>query len=224
MVAVLTDKPRLCRTCGTRYLAAHARYTRWTECSVCYWKHRYESGESISDLQRSNFEIQQRITAITTELPKAKKALEDYEKQLHKTTPWFKRLFGLPADSTLESYKQQYYALYSEESLLRSKLKHIPFAIERARIAKKRFTEAQLARTAADRRHRQQQQKDAEFADRSAVGIGNPFDRSHFYIQPKDYRRGNAIDNYCRKTLGDAILVAFGHCCAFCGCNHDVTV
>jgi hypothetical protein len=113
--------------------------------------------------------------------------------------------------------------LLAEQSNLRIKLEVIPLDIERARTTKKRFVEAQLARAAADRCHNKQLQEHAEFADRSVGGLTNLFDRSSFYIQVKDYRRGNAIDNYCRQILEEAILTAFDGCCAFCGCDHDLT-
>lgn len=222
MPPVRTYEPRLCRTCGTD-ITAHARYSRWTECSVCYWKHRYESCESIPNLQRKRIEIQQRLIVLDSEVPKAKQALDDYSARLDAATHWIKRLFGPPTDSTLDAYKKQYHTVWLEQSTLRSKLNHIPFAIERARTMKKRFTEAQLARTAADRRQKQEHQEQAEFADRSADSLANPFDRSRLHIQAKDYRRGNAIDNYCRKILEGSILAAFDHCCTFCGCDDDLT-
>jgi hypothetical protein len=221
MPIVRTHDPRLCRTCGTD-ISLHARYTRWTECSACYWKRRYESCESIPDLQRKRTEIQQRLAILDTEVPKAKKTLDEYSLRLHVVTPWFKRLFGPPTDSTLKAYEEQYQALYWEQSSLRSKLDHIPIAIERTRSTKKRFSEAQLARAAVDRRQKLQHQEQAEFADRSAGSLASPFERTHFHIQAKDYRRGNAIDNYCRNILEDAILTAFDHCCTFCGCDHDL--
>src|SRR5947208_2233289 len=103
MLHVQANK-RLCRTCGTD-ITVHARYTRWTECSVCYWKRRYENHDSVQDIQRERARLTERLKAITAELPTAKKKMEDYVAHLQKATPWFKRLWGRPSDSKLVAHR-----------------------------------------------------------------------------------------------------------------------
>ncbi len=213
---------RLCRTCGTD-ITVHARYTRWKECSVCYWKRRYESNESVQDTQRRRAELGERLKVLTIELPKAKKAMEDYAAHLHAITPWFKRFWGPPSDSKLAAYRGHYYRLHSEESRVRSDLEHIPFAVERAQTVKKRYINAKLAQGAADRRQQEERQKHIALTESSVSELHGLFDRTRFHIQAKDYRRGNAVDNYCRNTFEQAILAAFGHSCAFCGCKDNLT-
>jgi hypothetical protein len=46
------------------------------------------------------------------------------------------------------------------------------------------------------------------------------FERTQFFIQPRDYKRGNAIDNYFRNKISDIVIAAFGNRCALCG-DHD---
>src|SRR5208282_2436268 len=48
-------------------------------------------------------------------------------------------------------------------------------------------------------------------------------DRTLYFVQPKDYRRGNVIDNYIRSSFAASVLTAFDNACAFCKCNHDLT-
>jgi hypothetical protein len=153
----------------------------------------------------------------------AKRKMEDYAVHLQKTTPWFKRMWGPPRDSTLVAHRNHYYRLCSEESQVRSRLEYIPSRKERAQTIKKRYINAELARTTADRRKQEETQEHAALTERSISALQDLFDRTGFYIQAKDYRRGNAIDNYCRNTFEQAILTAFDHACSFCGSKDDLT-
>ncbi|MGO8756286.1 MAG: hypothetical protein ACLQHK_13800 [Gallionellaceae bacterium] len=224
MTLAQTDKRRICRTCGTDFTPL-ARYSRWNECSVCYCRRSFESYKSIPDLESKHDQLQQRLTALSTELSNAKKAAEKelYDYMNLPSTPWFKRLLGPKPTARPLPNVQRYQMLNSEVEQLRSEQQRILFTIERARDAKNRYTEAQLSRAAEERRQKQQHQKQAEFSERSAGALANQFERSQFHIQAKDYRRGNAIDNYCRNVLEDVILATFDHRCTFCGSNHDLT-
>lgn len=181
----------------------------------------------LADLKRRPAEIQQRLHILESEITKAEKDLNNYIEHLHTTTPQFVRflknmVYRDPRESN-NTYSEKLSTLRQERSLLIDQLKDNPLHIEVAKKRKKRFIEAQLSRAAADHRQKQQHQEQAEFAERSVGSLANPFDRSHFHIQAKDYRRGNAIDNYCRNILEDAILATFDHCCTFCGSDHDLT-
>lgn len=95
-------------------------------------------------------------------------------------------------------------------------------AVENARKTKKRFLEAQLAQNAAAARRQVEAEHHEKFCFASTNNLAGEFDRTKFYIQPHDYRRGNTIDNYFRR-IEDTVFTAFEHSCVFCGTTHDLT-
>ena len=88
---------------------------------------------------------------------------------------------------------------------------------------KKRFLNAQIARSEAETRKRLKAQEHERFCSDALTNLGQEFDRVHFFIQGRDYKRGNSIDNYFRKTLSEIVIAAFEHRCGFCGAPEDLT-
>lgn len=216
------DETRLCRTCGDD-ITLHAKYTNWTQCSLCYWRDQFSRCEPLPTLTKSLRDISSRLGALSESVSQARRTLDEYRAHLQATAPWLKRLFATPSDARLIELTERFSALSSEQRELRSKLDGTKRAVAAAKHAKERLTQAELARIAAERKAKQEQEEHADYNDQSERNLENSFDRSLFFIHPHDYRRGNAIDNYCRATFFDSILAAFDHQCSFCGCTDDLT-
>ncbi|USN99125.1 MAG: hypothetical protein H6810_00135 [Phycisphaeraceae bacterium] len=63
-----------------------------------------------------------------------------------------------------------------------------------------------------------------EFEHNTAAATDAEFDRDRFVISKKDYRRGNAIDNYFRVHLSDLAISAFSGHCLVCGSSQSLTL
>lgn len=106
---------------------------------------------------------------------------------------------------------------------LQRELNALNASIREVRETKKRLQHAQAVQAASSRRRALEGQRQQAFARQSEANLNNEFSRELYCIQPKDYRRGNAIDNYFRNRIPDVVMSAFDHRCVFCGSDHDLT-
>ena len=222
MARDLAEQRRLCRSCGVD-ITQHARYTRWTKCSLCYWKDRFEQTEKEESLRRTLGETRTQLAAIQKQIDEARADVDRRRSELQAKAAWWTKLFGLPSDDLLIQLNRNYNSLRYEAERLETESRNLPERIERSKKVKKRFLDAKAARAAAERREQLQNQERQTFASAALSNIENEFDRNQLLIQSKDYRRGNAIDNYFRKQVAESVLKAFDEACVYCGCKADLT-
>jgi len=222
MSADQTDHKISCRTCGAD-ITAHARYNRWTQCSVCYWKNRLDHQKPIADLLGRRSDIRARLAALPAEIAAMRSTIEEYTAELKANAAWWQKLLGAARDHVLDGHWQRSFALQNELRELEGEQSRLQMTVETAKKTKKRFLAAQIAQNAAEVRNRLLAQEHESFCSETLANLEREFERTQFYIQPRDYKRGNAIDNYFRKTLSEAVLKAFGQSCVFCGERHNLT-
>jgi len=155
--------------------------------------------------------------------------LNEYSKTLWGRAPWWRKNWlsnfvspGNWQDVTLKSFWEHRYSLDAESRELHREYLELERAIQNAKTTKKHLLYAQLAQNAADVRKRVQAEEHEKFSNLAINNLQGEFDREDFYIQSKDYRRGNAIDNYFR-NIADRVFSAFNHCCVFCRSTDDLT-
>ncbi|MCX6902257.1 MAG: hypothetical protein NTW03_02000 [Verrucomicrobia bacterium] len=222
MARELAEQRRLCRSCGLD-ITQHARYTRWTKCSLCYWKDRFEHTETEESLRGTLGEIRTKLAANQQQLDEARVDAQRRRGELQAKATWWTKLFGFPSDDLLVQLDRNYNWLRDEAERLETQCRTVLDSIERAKKVKKRFLDAKTARAAAERREQLENQERQSFASAALANPEEEFDRNRFLIQSKDYRRGNAIDNYFRKRIAESVLKAFDDACVYCGCRADLT-
>lgn len=231
MIPSKAGKERHCRTCGGR-ISWPLYNKRWTQCALCYWKARFERCRSLSTLQKEIGDIHSRLKNMPLKIAESEKALANHRKMIeaqHANKSWWHRFIfseeflGRPIDSTLTELAHRRLALLEEESQFERNLTRLKDEIKNAKYSKKRFLERQLI---FDRYQKHQPDFEAQrnkFAHECSTILTQEFDRNTLHIQPKDYRRGNAIDNYVRKFFAEEVILAFEKSCAYCGCDNDLT-
>jgi hypothetical protein len=75
-----------CRTCGTD-ITEHAQYTRWTECSVCYWRGRFERMTPLENLLNKRAEVLARLDVLPSQVENARLAWIAYMRELEQKAP-----------------------------------------------------------------------------------------------------------------------------------------
>jgi hypothetical protein len=213
--------PTVCRTCGIK-LSESAQFRQWAQCSVCYWKDRAERSQPLEDLRNRLSEVRARLDVLPREIASLEQITTEYHAKLRNQTPWWRKLAGSWVDETLRSHWNRRFVLDDELRKLKDETRNLESAIQNNKTAKKRSLEAQLARNVAEARKRTETEKHDKFCAASIENLRGEFDRKYFFVQPKDYRRGNSIDNYFRK-IEEKVLGAFSHCCVFCNTSHDLT-
>jgi len=229
-----------CRTCGTDIdITEHDRYYRsYTHCSVCYWKDLLDRQKKmpLEDLMRQRSEIRGQIESVTAKLQRLEADIKHHiDKHPVVMVPWWRTLHGgicdigkkvaLP-DKIIDGMRlrlgvprEELYNLVKKESQLKGE-------ISRAKSAKvkKKFIEAVASRNATEEKRRLKAQEHERFCSETFHNLDRQFERTQFFIQPRDYRRGNAIDNYFRNNISDVVIAAFGNRCVFCGDHEDLTL
>ena len=200
MARELAEQQRLCRSCGVD-ITQHARYTRWTKCSLCYWRDRFEETETEESLRRTLGETRTQLAAIQNPVDEAKANVDGRRNELQAKTAWWTKLFGFPSDDLLVELNRNYNSLRYEAERLEKQSRTLLESIERAKKVKKRFLDAKSARAAAERREQLQNHERQTFASAALASVEDEFDRNKLRIHSKDYRRGNAIDNYFRNRI-----------------------
>ena len=217
-----TPQTVACRTCGYE-LNEHARFNRWTLCPVCYWKLRMDHQQPIEDLVKRRSEVALRLQALPKEIDTLRRERENYYAALKLRTPWWRKLWEPPTDETLESQGQSLTALKSDFDKLAHEQCRVDEAIEAAKNIKKRLADAQIARNAEDARKRAKAAEHDGFCNSAIKTLREEFDRKLFYIQRRDYRRGNTVDNYFRHNQS-TVFAAFNKRCVSCGGTDDLTL
>lgn len=215
-----------CRDCGID-ITEHVRYNRgWTQCSHCYWKSRLGRQKPLEELRRRHAEIRAQLKALPAEIEQTRAAIKHRTADLAAKTPWWRKLLGEllgTSDQVLSGHWQRLHALEVDLRHLEHEHSQIGHRIQERNKVKKRFLEAQVARTAAEAKKRLKAQEHERFCADALANLGREFERTQFYIQNRDYKRGNAIDNYFRKALPDVVIAAFEHRCVFCNARDDLT-
>src|SRR5262249_4966672 len=211
----------VCRTCGTD-ITEYPRYNRWTQCSVCYWKARFERQAPLEHLLKRRSEARARLDLLPSEIEKQKELLDLYSDALRRKAPWWRRFLGNWQDQTVEAHSRCVADLRTESWKLKEEHSRLQRAVENARTIKKKFLEAQLAQNAAAARRQVESEQHKKFCSVSSSNLVVELERANFYIQRHDYRRGNAIDNYFRR-IQDTVFTPFEHSCVRCGTGHNLT-
>jgi hypothetical protein len=211
----------VCRTCGFE-LSQSAQFQRWTQCSVCYWKDRFERSEPLEKLRKELSEARARLQILPKQIEDHEHITKEYHAKLVNSTPWWRKMMGNWVDDTLRSHWNRRFVLDDDLRKANDEIRNLERRIESTKTAKERFLGAQMARNTAEAHRRTEAEKHERFCGASIENLRSEFDRKNFHIQPKDYRRGNSIDNYFRK-IEQTILQAFNDRCVFCGTTHDLT-
>lgn len=183
---------------------------------------KYTKYYEPEDLLKRRSEVRVRLDVLLSEIEKQKQALDAYSNALRRNAPWWRRFLGKWRDQTVEAYSRHLHDLNAELWELEEEHSQRQMEVKNARKTKKRFLDAQLAQNAAAARRQAKADQHQQFRSASNSNLACEFDRTKFYIQPRDYRRGNAIDNYFRR-IEDIVFTTFGHSCVFCGTSHDLT-
>jgi hypothetical protein len=217
---VFTQNGRqLCRTCG-RDITEHARYKRWTQCYLCYVKDQFERHDKRWPLEVVKKELRE-VRARLTELPKEIAEADSEYRRAFKQTTWLTRL--LDPNPRLVELRKRSEALALQKYKCESRVSELEGAIARSKALRKKIVDAQLGRAKAEQRRVEEVAAQIQFMENCGSMLNQDFSRILYLIQSKDYRRGNAVDNYVRKILTAGILQAFDQRCAFCGDNSDLT-
>lgn len=190
---------------------------------MCYWKSRLDHQKPLEDLLRRRSEVRGRLEALPAEIERMRATIKHYTADLTAKSPWWRKLLGTPRDQVLDGHWQRLVALQADLRHFEQEHSLLEMQLENAKKVKKRFLEAQIARSAAEAKNRLKAQEHERFCSDALTNLEREFERTQFYIQPRDYRRGNAIDNYFRNALSDVVIAAFEHCCVFCGACDDLT-
>jgi hypothetical protein len=163
-----------------------------------------------------------RLDVLPSQVENARLAWIAYMRELEQKAPLWRRLLGNWKNEDLENQQKHYLALYYELQKLKEEHPALENRIENVKKTKKRYLEAQLSQNVATARRQVEAKQHEQFCSVSTSNLAYEFDRTKFYIQSHDYRRGNAIDNYFRR-IEDIVLTAFEHRCVFCGSGHNLT-
>ena len=213
----------MCRSCGAD-ITEHAQYNRrWTQCSVCYWKGRLDHQKPLEDVLRRRSDVRGRLEALRAEIQRTEATIKHHAANPPVRFPWWRKLLGTPRDEVLDGHRQRSWELQADLRRLEDEQSRLEMQLQNAKKVKKRFLDAQVARNAAEAKNRLKAQEHERFCSEAFSNLDGKFERTQFFIQPRDYRRGNAIDNYFRNELSDVVIAAFGHCCVFCGARDDLT-
>lgn len=240
------EKKETCGICGADFIwnyafgkrphriRSHSAAESWQTvicCDVCYLKDCLNEKKKLplEDYMKQRSEIRNQIKSITAQV----KSLEaDIKQHIDKhpviMVPWWRTMHGgifdigkkvaLP-DKVLEGKKMRMQLslnnredLKQEESKLDSKINY----------AKVDWIDKALIKAIADQKAAQQRlrlgaQEYERFCAEAKHNLEREFERTQFFIQPRDYRRGNAIDNYFRNRISDLVIAAFGNRCVLCG-------
>ena len=156
-------------------------------------------------------------------------AIRQSNVELVAKTPWWWRellaaFTGWPrTDPVLVGHWQRLHEVEADLRQAENEHSRTESRIQEHKKVKKRFLSAQLTRSAHEVRERLEAQEHEKFCLDALTNLGREFDRIQFFIQGRDYKRGNSIDNYFRKTLSEIVIAAFEHRCVFCGAPDDLT-
>jgi DNA repair exonuclease SbcCD ATPase subunit len=164
----------LCRSCGED-ITEHARYTRWTQCSYCYWKGRLDHQPPLNDLLRKRGELKARINELGTPLGQLTPELRNLEQQLENELPiWKKVLWISPRDDRLDKLRQSVQEVNRELWDVRREQEGLESTIRSARHVQKRFDAASRGKVAAEKRRQQAKQRTAELNSHSCKKVTTP--------------------------------------------------
>jgi hypothetical protein len=216
---------KTCRTCGAD-ITDHAQYNRWwNQCSVCYWKDCLDRQKNqLEDFMRQRSEIRGQIESVTAQVQRLETDIEHHIANLPVIkSSWWRGLLGPPRDEVLVGKYLHRLELQEDLKHLQGKQLQIESRLWTAKRAKKKFIEAVATRNATEEKRRLKAQEHERFCSETFHNLDRQFERTQFFIQPQDYRRGNAIDNYFRDKISDLVIAAFGNRCIFCGDHDDLT-
>ena len=224
-------KPRTeaCRTCGVDIRGQPKYAPRWTQCSVCYWKSRLDNQKPLDELLRRRAEVRAQLKSLPVRIERLQAAIRQSNVELVAKTPWWWRellaaFTGWPrTDPVLVGHWQRLHEVEADLRQAENEHSRTESRIQEHKKVKKRFLSAQLTRSAHEVRERLEAQEHEKFCLDALTNLGREFDRIQFFIQGRDYKRGNSIDNYFRKTLSEIVIAAFEHRCVFCGAPDDLT-
>src|SRR5216117_1569866 len=95
------NERRYCRTCGED-ITQRSKYTNWTQCAYCYWKHRLENHEPLESLLQQRNVLKLKEEEIATLREQAEAELKNRVADLNRNQPRWKKWFGVtPSDERL---------------------------------------------------------------------------------------------------------------------------
>lgn len=218
------NEKRHCRTCGVD-ITSHARYTRWTQCSLCYWKGRLEESPPLEKLLNERGGLKHKKRQDDQALQSLEEEKLTKERSLKASAPWWKKLLGMDsADDRLRELRVLVPKLWQEAYDAERHLEQVESSIKRVRHVRKRFDSAAWHAAVMHRREQEKSERKRDFDGRSTNAVADSYERDHFKIRKKDYKRGNPLDNHFRNSFVGQTIDAFNRCCLFCGSSHDLTL
>ena len=197
------------------------------DCRVKYLKDTIKT-KSLEDLTKQRSLVRNHMQTATIELQRLRAEREKYLANLPELPRWRRVLWDPPSNRVrvLNNMRVDEQALVNELGELQrieSELRHEISSRKSANINKK-YLKAVANRNAADEARQLKAQEHEKFRSESFKNLDNQIERTQFFIQSRDYRRGNAIDNYFRNKISDLVIAAFGNRCAFCGDHENLTL
>lgn len=228
MLRTNQTKEKLCRTCGVD-ITSHAKYMRWTQCSYCYWKDRLEKLPRISNLLEQRAAIEARHSSVNQRLKETEAEAVQYQNNLKSTSLFWRILFAIGMqDKTLRELQKSSTLLrcdaYSLQRQLESNQSSIELAKKSAKHIRKRFTESSKYREAWQRRNIEETTKRRIFQESCLEEYESDYQRDYFRFRKKDYKRGNALDNYFRNRIFEKVVEVFNNACVFCESKNNLTL
>jgi 5-methylcytosine-specific restriction endonuclease McrA len=211
-----------------------------------HWKRRIAKGEHIplnlSEIEQERESVRRQIAEFESRIaPLAEMHAEceqSFIKDVWESQPWWRRVLPRPTNEKLldlgreqtpESLKRladQILDLRVKACPLRHRLRELEMEESFIQaLAEETKRDAVKQREIAERRQQldrrralqEQKRKQLEEEQESIRALAAQFDRHQFLIRNKDYKRGNAVDNFIRRELLDDVLNAFSQRCAVCG-------
>ena len=176
----------------------------------------------LEELLKARSQGRVRLAALPNQIAELEREAMDNRNALEAQASWWSRFWGNSTNEKLQSQWRDIAKLRRELEEVKSEDRQLSNRIADKKKAKQRFLGATLARQAADAQEKLQTAQREQFGSSAVANQVGEFDRQNFFIQQKDYRRGNPVDNYFRVVEG-VVLEAFQHHCIFCSTSHDLT-
>jgi hypothetical protein len=190
---------------------------------VCYWTGIAKSRGAIADLEQQHKELLSALESLESAASKAGLTLQQSRSDFQ-SRPWYQRLLGEQHDPAIKALVPQFDSLTAERHAARARLESLDGDLQRAQSVAKRLAEAKAARDRRIQLKQLEAERQQAYGEKSAAARTEEYRHDDFIIQKKDYRRGNAIDNYCRSELSGAIFEAFNGRCVSCDSPQRLTL
>ena len=238
-----------CLICGFHTQVWNLRYGRSSRSYLCHTCYNHLIAEELPFASKAAVEAaaEQNLPNVNEaahkgDLDRVTAKIRETERQLSsprlRASAAFRSIAGIPGHPHVLAMRASLAQLRKEEALLRDEW-HKDYAARmegwKTAVAEKRLAMLlielgipDLNRRFSEHSKHAQQLIDREHANDTARLLGNlprlAALHQRFLRRKRDYRRGNALDNYVRKNLLRTICSVFGDVCARCGSTNGLVL